>query len=268
MPLNLPPPDKTQLPRSPLALVVCQVQFEETLQVSDSRFGLNVHEALGARKGSYPRLNARHGQAFNVQLGPGGFQPSITPQQNGWQLSSEDGLWVVAFMPSYVALETTRYTTWGGDFRPRLAQLLEVTSKHISPATEQRLGLRYVDHITEPVVNTPQEWQGYISTELLGPILHPGIGPAVVASQQQVELDLGDDVRSILRHGFLSDPARDGALGYALDFDISRAGVRAFDVEDILGAVDYFNLTALQLFQQAITPKMLSYLATERNSDE
>jgi uncharacterized protein (TIGR04255 family) len=172
-------------------------------------------------------------------------------------------------MPSYVSLETSAYTTWSDDFRPRLAQLLEVVSVHVSPAMEQRLGLRYVDQITEPVVSAPQEWRDFISPELLGPILHPRIGPAVVASQQQVELDLGEEVRSILRHGFISDPARDGALGYALDFDIYREGIRAFDIDDILGTADHFHLRALQLFQQAITPKMLAYLATsEREGDE
>ncbi len=268
MSLNLPPPDKTQLPRPPLELAVCQVRFEETHRVSDHRFGLDIHKALDGRNGLYPHIQSRHGQSMNLQVGPGGLSPSVTPLQAGWQMSSEDESWSVVFMPSSVSLETTKYTTWSADFKPRLAELLRVASRFIDPATEQRLGLRYVDRITEPIVSAPQQWHDYIAPELLGVILHPGIGSAVMAAQQQVQLDLGNDIHSILRHGFVPDPARETALNYALDFDIYREGMRAFDVKDIMEAADGFHQLALQLFQQAIPPKMLAYLATRRESDE
>lgn len=261
MPLDLPAPDKTQLDRSPLALVVCQVRFENVLAVSDSRTMRLVHEALGDRSGPYPRAEPLSDQGVSIQLGAAGATTAAQPLQTGWRLRSRDGGWSVALMPSHVALETTAYTTWSDDFRPRLAHLIEATAKHIAPETEQRLGLRYINRITAPPVTRPREWQGHIAPELLGVVLHNRLGPGATAAQQQVDLEVDDGTQCSFRHGFFTDPARNQALTYVLDFDVYREGVSAFDPGDIMTTADAFNTVALQLFQQAITPQLRALLA-------
>ena len=170
-------------------------------------------------------------------------------------------------MPGYVTLETSAYTTWDEDFRPRLVNLIEATSAHVKPDTEQRLGLRYLDRIIEPSVNNPQDWNGYIAPEFLGAVLHERIGPGVTAAEQQIVLEVDDDTKCGLRHGFFADPERDLALTYVLDFDLYREGVRVFDRDEILSAADQFNTFALQLFQEATTPK-LRLLLKEPKDDQ
>ena len=260
MPLNLPAPDKTQLARSPLALVVCQIRFEDVLAVSEGKTMLAIHETLGGRQGPYPKSERLVGQGLNIHLDPAGAKSSARPPEPGWRLMSRDEQWVISILPGYVALETTAYTTWDEDFRPRLANLIEATSKHIEPDTEQRLGLRYLDRIIEPSVNNPQDWEGYIAPELLGAVLHEHIGAGVTTAEQQIVLDVDDDTRCGLRHGFFADPARDQSLTYVLDFDVYREGVRSFDPGDILAAADKFSTVALQLFQVAITPRLHALL--------
>ncbi|MGH2411610.1 MAG: TIGR04255 family protein, partial [Chloroflexota bacterium] len=111
MPLSLPPPDKRQLARSPLALVVCQIKFEELIAATDTRVAVAFHDALGGRTGPYQKLEPAINQTINVIGGPGGVQSSAQPRQ-GWRLRSTDGSWTVVLMPDNVILETSRYVTW------------------------------------------------------------------------------------------------------------------------------------------------------------
>jgi len=256
---TLPSPSTDKLPRSPLALVVCQVQFQTSVAVSDAHFGIMMHEALGGRKGDYSKLEPLHNQVLNIQVGQGGLPQVTAPQQSGWRLVSQDERWIASIMPNHVALETARYTTWV-DFEHRLYNLLEATANHIMPTFEQRIGLRYVNRITEPAVRAPHEWRDYIVPELLGPTLHDKLGPGILSAQQQLDL-VSEDGRCGLRHGFFADPANNGALTYLLDFDVYREGLQPFVLADIKDAVTAFNALVLRLFQLTITPKMYDFLS-------
>lgn len=261
MALVLAEPDRTRLARSPLQLVVCQLRFEDIPSVADPRVGLAIHEMLGSRTGAYPLLEQLKGEQLEVQIGVGG---PITTQQSplsGWRLFSEDRRWIVSLLPGSVALETTAYTTWE-EFGPRLAAVFAAAAEELKPVLEQRLGLRYVDVLTEPEVSSPIGWRGWIVDELLGPVLHDRLGPFVRSTQQQLEIDAGDGIRCALRHGALPDRARGDHTNYLLDWDIYRDHAQPFGLSDINAAASSFNLLALKLFQQAITPDMLNYLKT------
>jgi len=261
--LVLPAPDRTRLARSPLQLVVCQLRFEDIPSVADPRVGLAMHGLLGGRTGPYPLFEQLRGEQLDVQIGVGG--PIATQQSplTGWRLFSEDRRWIVSLLPGSIALETTAYTTWEEAFGTRLEAVLAAAAQELKPVLEQRLGLRYVDVITEPEVSSPFGWRGWIVDELLGPILHEQIGPFVRSTQQQVEIDAGDGTRCTLRHGALPDRARVGRTSYLLDWDVYRDQAQPFDLANVNAAAASFNLLALRLFQQAITPELLSYLKTD-----
>ncbi|MDP8942916.1 MAG: TIGR04255 family protein [Actinomycetota bacterium] len=257
MPLQLPEPDRTPLPRSPLDLVVCQLRFETRPQVSEGQLALSIHEALGGGDGRYPRLEQVQAQAVGVTLGPG-TPPAMNQMQgqSGWRCQSAEGLWVVSLMPDHVALETTRYTEWD-DFRERLHELLDATAEHIAPGVEQRLGLRYIDRISEVEARSPADWEPYLIRELLGLALHDQLGAAVTTTRQQVLLDLGEGYSCAFTHGFL--PGEDERLNYLLDYDLFREGGRAFGVEAIKDALEVLSEDALKLFQASITPALYDF---------
>lgn len=260
MPLNLPSPDKRQLERPPLVLAVAQIRHEEIADLANGRALLEVQRALGGSRGRYPRSEQATEQATNLQIAPGLAPATVQTQRKGWRLRSNDGAWTISLMPEFFSLETTAYTTWSDDFRPRFAELLDAVAQALDPATQQRIGLRYVDRIVDPQVRAPQEWEGYITPEFLGPLLHPRLGPAALATQQQIDLEVDDSTRSSIRHGYFADPTRANALTYLLDFDVYREEIRAFDTEEIMDTVDAFNLLSLQLFQQAVTERLLDHL--------
>lgn len=264
MPLPLPAPDRTRLARSPLELVVCQLRFETRAQVAEAPIALAIHEALGGAAGRYPRLEAL-GQAVNVIVGPGA-PPAVSQQTvSGWRYQSGDGSWIVSVAPDNVSLETTGYTEWE-DFSQRMRELLDVTASHIAPGIEQRLGLRYIDRITEVDASSPAEWRPYIAPELLGLVLHEQLGAAVKTARQQLVLDLGDGYSCNVGHGFVPENNRHN---YLLDFDLFREGGRPFSADNVSEALEILHDDAGKLFQALITSDLYEFLrepATEESA--
>jgi len=255
--LALPEPDATQLTHSPLEVVVCQVRHEKRLIVSEGATALAAHEALGGPNGRYANLDEVTGGEVNVVMGP---SPNVSETRtSGWRFASDDGAWVVTLMPDHFALETSAYTTWTDDFRPRLGELVDAVAEHVAPTFERRIGLRYIDRIAELGLTDLGSWQRYLRPEMLGLILHPELGPGVRASQQQTVLELDDGVSAGLRHGPVVEDGRD-AVDYQLDFDVFRQGSRAFDAEELKAVADQFNIYALQLFQASVTEDLLEAL--------
>jgi len=260
---DMPPPNKRPLSRSPLVTAVCQVKFEEIVAVSEPRTMLAFQNELGGRTGAYPRSEHLASPTITIrQIGNSLPQPSLEAVQHGWRLVSADGAWAVTLMPDNVALETTHYMTWDGDFRERLRSVLAALSKSVSPATEQRLGLRYVNQIAHPPVKASAQWEKYIAPELLGAVLHNHLGPRVAAAQQQFDLDCGDDIKCGLRHGF-ADPRRtNGSFVYLIDIDVYREDIHEFDPDDSEVTATEFNDISVQIFRECITDHLYDILSS------
>src|SRR3954467_14435483 len=257
--LSLPEPDTSRLTRSPLELVVCQVRHERKLMVAEGHTALTVHEMLGGASGRYPNLDEITGAELNLIVGPGTMPNVSETKSSGWRFASVDGTWVVTLMPDHFALETTAYTSWAEDFQPRLAEVADAVAQHVAPTFERRIGLRYIDRITELGLTSVAAWQPYLRPELLGMALHPEIGSAVRQSQQHLLIEIGDGVVAGLRHGPVVEAGKD-EVDYQLDFDISRQGSRAFDADVIKNVADQFSIFALQLFQASVTSDLLQAL--------
>lgn len=136
---------------------------------------------------------------------------------------------------------------------------MAAVAEHVRPTFEQRIGLRYVDRITELGLTDLTAWQPYLRPELLGLALHPQLGPGVRTYHQQVVIELAEGVTAGLRHGPVVEPASD-IVDYQLDYDIFRQGGRAFDTATILDEAAQFNIYALQLFQATISDSLLEAL--------
>jgi uncharacterized protein (TIGR04255 family) len=256
--LELPVADNRLLPRSPLELVICQVRLAQLPEVGDASSALAVHRATGGEDGPFPQMEPV--QLQTAQFSIGASVVTEGPSSGvGWQLRSEDGAWTAALMPDHIALTTTAYSGWA-DFRSRLESVIKAVAEVMHPVIENRLGLRYVDRIVRPEVVHSDDWAGLISDFMLGPVVHSSFAGHVRTSQQQLELDIDDGERAIIRHGSVVDPARQGRLSYLLDFDAFRERTREFSPEGILRTADVFNDICLRLFQLAITPELLADL--------
>ena len=261
--LQLPEPSTERLERSPLELVVCQVRHERKLAVSDAKLALEIYNGLGGRSGKYPQFNETTGVVLNMATVAAGMA-TTTDQQHGWNYRSVDGTWTVAIMPEFFTLETSAYTGWT-DFSERLDELVRLVEAVLEPSLEQRLGLRFIDRIKDPVIRSPKEWAGWIDDRLLGPVLHDTFGPAIKGVQQVLQLDGGDNMEVLLRHGCVLDgSAEDTVWQYLLDHDCSRSEGQAFSAENISGGIERLHTLALAVFQAAITRKLYVHLQGEQ----
>jgi uncharacterized protein (TIGR04255 family) len=257
MPLDLPAPDPTALPRTPLDLVVCQIRFENKPENVSPQIGLAVYEALGGADGEYGRLNEVKGQAVNLDITSGRVDRTEGP--NGWQFQSKEAAWTVSLFPDHVALECHRdYPGWE-EFSARLDHVIQALVEHVAPAIEHRAGLRYIDHISEIEATSPTDWIPYLAPEILGMAAHEFLGQHVVQARHQVLLDLGENYRCVINHGFV--PGDNGRLGYGLDYDVSREGGRPFDVDALRETLSVLHDDALKIFQASITSDLYDFFA-------
>lgn len=252
--------DRSLLSQSPLTSVICQVRFNPTPAAGDARKVQELREKLGG-EAAFPALEPITEAAINISISP--TAPPVSQQQNstGWRMTSEDGKRVVVLLPSAVALESFDYPGWDG-FAQDLEALLVAISESVEPVFEQRLGLRYINQLTSPNVQTPEGWRDYIDPTFLGLGVHDEIASMVRFSRQQVVLQLDEDTRGTLHQGYAPDDERENALTYVLDFDIAREGTRPFDSAGIREAVDRFNAYALRLFQLATTGTLRAHLGS------
>lgn len=264
MPLQLPDAESAALSRPPLGVVVCQVRYEQTLRASDVDAGLTIHEDLGGREGSYSVVEPQQQLATQIELGPAGLASlsNAGVPRRGWRIRSSDQTWGITLMPDFVSLETTAYRIWDGDFRDRINAVLLSVEKNLHPRGIERIGLRYVNNITEPDRPEPADWAEVIRPELLGPVANSFWSSGIKAFQQQIELDLEGDSRCIFRQGLVPGPTGE-IEGYLLDYDIFSQYPQRFDVENVMGMLDSFNRAALALFQNSITPDYLTILREE-----
>jgi uncharacterized protein (TIGR04255 family) len=243
------------LKRSPLTLVVCQIRHEQNHSASDPKRAVAVHEKV---KGDFAILEEQSGQEITISAGPAGVQTVPGASSRGWRMRSEDQSRTAIVMPEFFSVETTRYTDWD-DFRPRFEGFARAVHDAVEPSLEQRIGIRMIDLIKHPGVNSPQDWQDWIDPAFLGPISHPGIGPGVSTTQQVLQIDAGDGYSVIVRHGCLRDQETD-QLAYLMDHDCFVQRGRPFDVDEALSAAEQLHRLALQIFQSAITTELYEYL--------
>jgi uncharacterized protein (TIGR04255 family) len=182
----------------------------------------------------------------------------------GWQLISRDGSSVASVQQHAVSMQTTRYVSWSETFRPMLKGVLTAFADVVRPQIRQRAGLRYVDRLVDEDASSPAAWRTRVADALLGPIADPTLGERVISSQQQVEVEIGENRRALLRHGPFADAALRGAISYILDIDVFDTSTTAFDVESALAAADELNRVALSLFQAALSQAYLAQLRDQK----
>jgi uncharacterized protein (TIGR04255 family) len=261
--LQLPEPSTERLARSPLQLVTCQVRHEKRPTALNPDRALSIHALVSDQ---YPVVEELPSQELSITAGPGGFQATQgAPSNLGWRFRTSDSSWVVTIVAEWFSLETSRYEDWP-DFQARLRILAEAVARTLKPKVESRLGLRYVNRITDPPVDHPRNWEGLINSYLLGPALDPSLSPALRTAQQLLHLDADEDMQVIVRHGFAREDDG-GRWAYLLDQDCFKQRGKRFEVKEVLEDIERLHLLALQVFQAAGTPQLLAYLRGGNGDD-
>jgi uncharacterized protein (TIGR04255 family) len=263
--------DEAPLARSPIVSVVWQLRFEEHPALAAPETVLRLQDLLGGPDEFAIALLPKIQLSFQA-AGPAAESmpmPAAGAAGGGWRLSAMVGSWHLRADWASLAIETTRYGTWGGDFLPRLQRVLDALKEVGNPVLESRLGLRYINVLTGGAVGKPPmsaagELGGLVAPWLLGPLNESHLQDSVQVSQGRVVLSL-EHANAIINHGVISTETHE--LGYLIDIDAFREGGRAFRVDDIMTQTDTLHAAALGLFQLSLTPEALEAMRSAPTTD-
>lgn len=258
---GLPVADPTLLQNAPLEVAIVDVRFAGVEAIS-SDVATAVREALNEATGmQFPHIKPAQQRMVQIELGPDGSQLSNKEGLTGWQVLAADGSFMLTVMPDNVIMQTTNYNRWSDSIGQPLSAVLEILAKTIKPTLRTRVGLRYVDRFRDQAASEPEAWRGRLRDEILGPLGSEVFGGRIRGAQQQLELFIDDNHRSILRHGFTTE--EDQSVGYLLDIDVFNELSIPFDVDDIVANAVQLNRTALSLFQSCLNTDYLRSLQEE-----
>jgi uncharacterized protein (TIGR04255 family) len=249
--MDLPEYTSVRLPRSPLLLVAAQINFEDVGREVAHVQARSVQKRMGP---GWTRLESA--PLVQTTVTPGGAVNE--PNRQAYRLSAPAGSWTLQLNPSTVTLETRAYEGWV-TFRMQLAALVTAVAEVFDPASEQRLGLRYIDQV--PLPDGRSGWNGLIEKSLLGLTLDQRFAGSVLASDQRVLLQLDGDTRCVLRYGQVPDPATNQAAEtYLLDYDVFREN-REYDPASVIAGADALHDYVGGLFRASITDDLYAWLA-------
>ncbi len=262
-PLNPTPTPEVPLPRAPLERVIAQVRFPPILTIRDPDKVAVFQEAI---RETYPNLSQEQVHSIEVH---GGQAPSIS-QGQVWRLAdrARDPRWRVSLGVDFVALETSSYDS-RSDFLERLQTVLAAVEHGFRPASATRLGLRYIDRLTDDAVDQVAE---LVHPDVLGIIKparnpHAVLGESVVHLMTEVQFLAQNAARVQGRWGLLPanvtyDPDALEPVGnrsWVLDLDMYTTESQTFESEKLLTTATGFAKCLYWLFRQMVKDDFLRY---------
>lgn len=250
MHISLPATDLNHLEGAPLRVALAQVRFapvhaiEKRERVAD--FQERLRETYVARDPHVP-------QTVTIQFGPSPVPPapSFLPPESVWPFEDRERGWSVSLSSSSLALEASTYQDFDhfvAEFRAVLAALTET----FGPRKCSRLGLRYVNEITDERLRHAGSLDEFLRAELVSPV-GTELGSDLLGSL--CELRFKETLGTlVLRHGLIRSDT------YLLDFDYFKEESDAFDSETITKTVESFHDVIERLFVWCLSDTYLEEL--------
>ena len=262
-PLNPTPTPEVPLPRAPLERVIAQARFPPILAIRDPDRVAVLQEAL---RETYPHLSQEQVQSIDLADG----QTPNVRQGLIWRLADEekDARWRVSLGVDFVAIETSSYDS-RDDFLDRLRTVLSTVEQAFKPASASRLGLRYIDRLTDEAVDRVDE---LIRPAVLGIIRpsedpEPVLGDSAIHLMTEAQFLAQDGARVQGRWGRLpahatSDPDALKPLpkpSWVLDLDMFTTESQPFASDELLTTATGFAKCLHWLFRQMVTEEFLRF---------
>ncbi len=257
-PLFGPPPAEVPLPDAPLVRVIAQVRFPIVASVEKRDFVAPFQEAV---RGEYAVM--RQELTSNLHVGLRGQAQVDLRSSTVWRFNDLGHRWRLTLAADFLALETSHYTS-RGDFFERFKRLLVALEEHVAPAALDRVGVRYIDRLTGPPL---QSLATYVNAPLLG-VLDAAVGPQARVAMTESLFELPDeDGRMRARWGLLPSNATvdPNAIepvdepSWVLDLDAFREGERTFVASDVADEAIGLARRCYTFFRWSVTDEFLKH---------
>ena len=258
-PLTSDPPKEIPLKNAPLVRVLAQVRFPTILsiqQLQDNNLVASFQEAI---REQYPLFYKDRIQGYTL----GNQQIETAEGIIIWRFQDRDGMWQISLAPSFLSLDTKRYSS-RTEFLKCLEEALSALSEHIKPQICERIGLRYVDRIDLDQIDDIKKFidptiSGILSTEV-GDYVDQAFTESLLSLPEQKE-------KIVARWGKLPpkatiDPAIIEPINkstWVLDLDMSISERINFDVQEIKDKTNDFSKRLYTIFRWIVTENFLKH---------
>lgn len=256
MPIRVPKASLSHLPAAPLKVAVAQVRYSPVHAVANRDMVADFEERLA--RGYVPE-NPQAAQTLTIQVGPAPPQGPVSPPGAPdlvWPFKDDGRGYAVTLGHSSIAVEAGPQYHDFPQFLDEFSAAVRACDEVFQPKREMRVGLRYVNEITDPRLR--DDIRSIINPKLVVPV-----GTAVQGGLQRsfgelrVEETLGTVV---IRHGLVEDAT------YLLDFDYFSVAERTFAPQPLIEMVRDFHALIEPLFVWSLTRPYLAELKRKRES--
>ncbi|MFF1390881.1 TIGR04255 family protein [Rhodococcus erythropolis] len=257
-------PGYIHLKDSPLVRTIAQIRFPELSVFMADEDGI-ASRVVAALSESYPLVSVDHEVA--VTFSPQGASESQSGERL-WRLRDADQTWQISFGRRFLSLDTSSYYR-RGDFAERLTAAWNVLDSEIHSPFIERLGIRYVNHITS--VHHVQRLQELVRPEIFGVNGSSVQDGELLSALSEAQYKFADNSAFNARWGLLLpgmtlDPGLPASSHktWVLDMDSFRdysAASRALDTFEL--EVRALAFRGYQFFRWAVTTEFLKTFGGE-----
>ncbi len=257
--------DREVYPNAPVVLVACEVKFPTTAPMSPSQ----QRRLKDGFSKSFPLVKPVTRQTVTVT---NGGSPEIS-EETVPRYTTRDRTSAVTVGAESMVVETTKYGRYE-DFREAMEFALAALAEVNRPDGFERVGLRYIDEIRTPDVDSQAlSWAAWIDASAIGPAgLSTAFGFPVRDWQGLVRFDPAEDRIVVLRYGpregYAVDPRgslrRAGAIPepgsyFLLDIDSfweSSGDIPEFETSKLIALLDLLHAPVRSIFESLITERL------------
>lgn len=245
-------PRRSELPhlsQSPLRLAILQVRYGALLAVEQAGRVAAFEEALGS---DFEFVNREVAQLIRVYVGDTGLEPPHpSPSDSVWRFKHVTNDWHIVLSASSLGFEANSYWDYNdlsSSFRSVLAAFADV----FTPSRQLRVGMRYINEITDSRILDPANLPIFVARDLLRPV-GTALGYDLISSLSDLRFEEPAGV-VVIRHGLVKNDT------YLLDIDHFSEIEATFNADTIHETLDGFHATVESLFVWALTKDYLDEL--------
>lgn len=258
---GLPGLARVRLERTHVEGAVAEVRFVSDLTDLPESVAAQVWEALGTDL--FPVFEPSTQMIVTIEITPEGPVP-VQDSQQGWLLATSDRSTAITLLPKLVIVQTREYERYSRSLGVPLQRVLELFTAATGVSRIQRLGLRYINRLTDGGAVAPTFWRDHIREPFAGPLNGP-VSHLVAGVHQQVELRLDETAGARVQSGVFTDqqpgtPAAVARYSYLVDIDVYREQAMAYDSGRCADHVRQLNRTALAVFANVLSEQYLAEL--------
>jgi uncharacterized protein (TIGR04255 family) len=257
---------RLRLERTQMEVAVAEVRFLPTSESESlaEDVAITVWKGLGQTR--FPVFERHSMNNLSLMVTPNGADSSMRAQ-HGWVLATADRRSSITLLPAMVVVQTSNYERFSTSLGQPLRDALRLFAEGTGASLIQRIGLRYVNRLQDPLASSPLFWNDHVRPAFAGPLLST-LAPLVEGLHQQVQLRLAPTAAARVQSGVFREQGAEERYSFLVDLDVFREEALPFDGALCANLTRQLNRTAFALFCQMLSDQYLAELGPVEISEE